>query len=332
MKKILTSLFALAAVFCASAEVPTYSVSPADGSTIENRENLTVTFTFSEEVKVDSVQFMGGARFNPTLTAAALSMNVASKVVEVTVPTTAWGEVNGDEYLLTLTLFNISDKNGNPIKILEINEDDEAVLYDFKASATYSSPAPATEANFLGVTPAVGEMSVWQVYNDGWGAIEYHFSDEVNVDNLSGSFVFGLTDEEMILQVVAEEDMYADWDYWTGDYIVVLFMQPNDNLTESTLESITVHIEGLKTESGNNIEIANVVYTNPPVSNPDPNSVPKAPTKNYQSASLDLNVVNTTVDVYSISGSLVSKGMNKAEISNLASGIYVVNGKKVIVK
>ena len=324
MKKIFTTMFAMAAMFCASAAVPTYSVSPADDSVIENRDNLKVIFTFSEEVKADSVQFASGPRFNRTMTDAATNMKAASKTISVDVPATAWGEVVGSEYILTVTLTNISDKSGAAIKISDTDETGETVYYDFKAVASYTSPAPAVEAKLLSVSPAPGEMNAWEVYNDGWGAIEYHFSDEVNISDMTASIRF-VTEDDKINQRVSEEDIYADWDFWSGDYIVVVYINPEEGVTADNLESITVSVAGIKTMAGKEISIGSVVYSDTKTQG---TLLKKAP----GTASITLINEATNVEVYTINGTLVSNAMPTSDIVSLKPGLYVVNGRKIIVK
>lgn len=110
MKKIMTSLFALAAVFCASAAVPTYTVNPASETELASKTQQ-IVFTFSEPVRVDSVDFVGGQRFNAVTTRVATGMTAPSTTVTVNAVDAYWGEANGGEFLLEVYLPAIYDAN-----------------------------------------------------------------------------------------------------------------------------------------------------------------------------------------------------------------------------
>ena len=330
MKKIFTTMFAMAAMFCASAAVPTYTVSPADGSVIENRDNLKVTFTFSEEVKADSVQFASGPRFNRTMTDAATDMKATAKTISVNVPVDVWGEAVGDEYILSVTLTNLTDKNGNAITISEIDEETKEVFsYDFKAAASYTSPVPVESVKYLGVSPAEGEMSVWEVYNDGWGAVDFSFSREVEIadPDLCAYVEYTLSDKYIHEFYLTSDDVWGDWNFWTGEYNVSMMLPYDEDVTESNLTKISITLLSIYSD-GKEIDVPEVVYSN----------VTKKSFKAQSNASNTAGIAvqkitgEDSFDIYSLQGSIVKKYGTWEDVKGLNPGVYVVNGRKIIVK
>ena len=260
MKKIFTAMFALIASASAFA-VPTYTVSPEDGSVIENRDNFTVTFEFSEKVKADSVQFASGPRFNRTMTMEALTMGDASTIIKVPVSADKWGEVVGNEYVLSVTLTNLSDANGTPITISEIDpETKEEITYDFKAAASYTSP-DTTPASYLRYEPTTEEVSAWEAYNDGWGAVDFIFSGEVEMTDQAqtATVVYMLSNGEMPVYVIPADEIWADWNFWTGEYVLSVMLPVDDSLTESTLAAVMVSLSGIKS-NGVTLNTATATY------------------------------------------------------------------------
>lgn len=321
MKKILTSLFALAAVFCASAEVPTYSVSPADGSTIENRENLTVTFTFSEAVKADSVQFASGPRFNRYMTEAALSMTAPSTTISVQVPATAWGEVVGSEYLLTVTLTNMSYADGTPITIEDESETGEVTYLDFKAAASYTSP-DTTAVEYIGLDPDPATTTVWEVYNDGWGFVNFLFNGAVGLAGSAEAVVTCyLNDGNEITFDISRDDLWADWDFWTGGFAITVPIMYDEAITQSTL--IKIEVELYDVVIGGEEKEFNAVYALV--------SAPQRISKgNTASSKMTISPASSNI-VYDIHGNKVLTTSTQS-IKDLPAGIYIMDGKKFIVR
>lgn len=324
MKKIFTSLFAMAAVFCASAAVPTYEVDPKSGSTIDDRAEFKVTFTFSEEVKADSAQLVGGARFNSQMVTVATT-KTAANIIEVTVPSDAWGTANAGEYLLEVVLPEVYDSNGVLIQESDTDEEThETFYYPYTPRTNYISP-DNTPAAYVGVDPAPGDMSVWDVYYDGWGAVDFSFTNsvELNGTNAGATIIYGLSDGGSDYVIVSVDDIWADWNMWTGYYGLSVPMLPgNTTLTKSNLVSITVILTGV-TSNGKTIEINPIVYS-------DTKSVKKSAKGN--TSGIDIVSSSDIVSVYNLQGVLINKNMPFSSVKNLPAGIYIVNGRKISIK
>jgi hypothetical protein len=324
MKKIFTSLFAMAAVFCASA-TPTYTVDPESGSTIDDRDNFKVTFTFDEEVTVKSVEFIGGARFNATVTPGTLDVT-ASKTVEVTVPNTVWGTPDAGQYLIEVNLPEIFDKEGKQIMVDAVDDEGNAFSYAYTASANYMASYDV-EAEFIGLDPDPATTTVWDVYSDGWGFVNFLFSDEVYAtENSSADVQLILNDGEEIWVPVSSDELWFDWDFWTGSYAVTVPMTPNDDVTQENLVAINVYLNKIKVG-------ANIVPEYAAEYNlTDVGVARKVKGQNTAGNSMTILKSNTTFAIYSINGNIVKTNGSVSDLSNLPAGIYVIDGKKVCVK
>lgn len=326
MKKIFTSLFATVAVFCASAAVPTYTVNPTSGSTIENRA-FNVTFTFSEAVTVNEVEFIGGARFNSTISTGTVSMAAPSTKVTVSVPDDVWGTPQGGEYLLTVNLPAIYDKNGNQITITETSEEGETFSYAYTADASYTSPYDV-EAEYLGLDPDPATTTVWDVYSEGWGFVNFLFSGEVALTEESwAEIIFTLTDGEVKSIEVEPNDLWADWDWWTGSFAITVPMYPMEDLTQNNLKELEVVLH--KVQNGAST-INELVADYNLMTLPSENAINKHKARSTTGISLPVN--SDVVNVYNISGNIVIENASNSDIKSLAPGLYIANGKKFIVR
>lgn len=307
----------MAAVFCASAAVPTYEVNPESGSTIDDRAEFKVTFTFSEEVKADSAQLVGGARFNSQMVTVATAKKAAN-IIEVTVPTDAWGTASAGEYLLEVVLPEVYDANGQLIEEQDIDEETQEVFsYPFTPRANYSSP-DNTPVEYVGYDPTNKEVTAWGAYNDGWGAINLYFTGEVDYSRMAVLVKYDTTDGT-INKIVPSYDIWDDWNMWTGDYTVSIALPIEDSLTEDNLTSITITITGVQAND-EVLAIAPIVYSKSVVakSNKRPNNT---------AGISNISVSNVNDVVYDLKGNKVGNSL-----STLDKGIYIVNGKKYVIK
>ncbi|MBD5329045.1 MAG: hypothetical protein HDS03_04060 [Bacteroides sp.] len=321
MKKIFTAMFALIASASAFA-VPTYTVSPAEGS-IQNREDLkTVTFTFSEEVTVPTAQCLGGTRFNSTYTEVELNMATASKTVVVAVPAEAWGEPASGEYALSVNLPAIYDKAGDRIMVTLKDEDTQEEYEDaYTVSVSYTSPY-LTNAQYIGLDPDPDTTTVWDVYSEGWGFVNFLFDDEVSLaDTAEAMITFYLTGNKKVSMDISYDDLWADWDFWTGAYAITVPMMPDASITQENLVKIEVELYDVMV--GGKAHDYDATY--------ELVSVPQRIAKsNTASSKLTLSEETSNI-VYDIHGRVVLNTANQS-VKELPAGIYVMGGKKFVVR
>lgn len=322
MKKLFLMLCASVLCLAARAALPTYTVTPTDSSSVTDRSAFSVTFTFSESVRVDTVEFRGGERFNRKITLVPISMPTASQTITVAVPDTVWGTPNGQNYLLQVVLPKIYDANGEQYMV-DVNEGDSLhYQYAYTASAFYTSPyeEPVT---YLGYSPAQGEMSVWDVYYDGYGTVDYQFSGEVSTENASATITFYLVDGNAISQTASGDLLWGDWDFWTGNYVVSVSMVPDALLTSTNLMEIEVSFEGVEAPNGSPIIIPDVLYTND-----EQNSIQMNRKEDGQ-IKCEAIKSHSLKSLYNIKEGVKKQGN---EVRNLKPGLYVIDGRKIVVR
>lgn len=323
MKKIMTSLFALAAVFCASAAVPTYTVNPASETELASKTQE-IVFTFSEPVRVDSVDFVGGQRFNAVTTRVATGMTDPSTTVTVNAVDAYWGEANGGEFLLEVYLPAIYDANGDQIMETGTDPDtQEKYSYPFTAVAYYTTP-DTTPAEYLRYEPASDEMTVWDVYMDGWGSVIFVFSGEVQMtnENATAKVEYRIADEPVEYTIPAS-DVWADWNMWTGEYELTVMLPANEEATQEDLTYIKVQLQGIAANESA-ISVPSVEYTLM--------SLPSAPNRtkkqNNTAGITGIDANEEVSAIYNMQGVQVKA----STLKELTPGLYIVNGRKISVK
>lgn len=323
MKKIMTSLFALAAVFCASAAVPTYTVNPTSDSVLENKTQE-IVFTFSEAVRVDSVDFVGGERFNnPITTRVATGMTAPATTVTINAVEAYWGNASSGEFHLEVYLPAIYNEAGEQIMETGVDPDTQKEYsYPFTAVSYYSTPDNAPVV-FEGIDPQNADVTVWNLYMDGWGSVNFIFSGEVDFSNAT-AVVRYTTTGDTYNKVVANADIWGDWDFWTGKYMVNVPLPAEANLTEANLRSIAVSLSGIQV-NGTAITVTPALFNNVTVANPTK--------KANGSAGINSTLAtSSSFDIYNVQGVRVAENASMENLKNLPKGIYVANGKKFVVR
>lgn len=324
MKKIMTSLFAVAAVFCASAANPGYSVSPADSTVVDNRNDFKVTFSFDSPVKIQHVEFIGGERFNSKRTLIDKVTPEAVNQIVVNVPDSVWGTPSGGNYYLEVILPEIYDAEGNQYK-LEGTDPDTGDKYEYAYTATAFYSSPTGEAvEYKGVDPDPATTTVWDEYNSGWGFCNFLFSGEVSLtDESAGLITFYMSDNKSVAVDIDYNDLWADWDFWTGYFAVTVPMKEESTVTEANLIKIEVELFDIKV--ANEIKSYKAVYSLTSTADPTRHMAQTASSK------LTISTEEPSA-IFDINGNIVVKDSSNGNLNGLPSGIYIKNGKKFIVR
>lgn len=311
MKKIFTTLFATAAVFCASAAVPTFEVNPGEGTVLENKDQE-VTFTFSESVTVTKIGFASGP-----LNQRQFAVDIVpqtGKTIKAQILDSYWGKAQDGVISMQVMCMDVLDAKGDTIKNADGYPEQFIVNYTYKEAAS--------GAKFVSVWPAEGEYSAAEMYGTG---ADFYFTDEVEMTNADATaIILYETDFEEYEVLVPAADIWEDWDWWTGNYALSVPLPEVEDITASEVERITIQLQGIKSLSGTNVSVPTIIYESV---SPQRKASPSTASK------LDLNInSNQTFDVYSISGACVLKSATNADLKTLENGIYIMNGKKFIVK
>lgn len=185
------------------------------------------------------------------------------------------------------------------------------------------------------VTPNIYTAELVSVYPDGnWvketfekaynrGEITFSFNNEVifnNPNNLGTiTYYFGDDSEPVVIPTCN-----AGWNLTDGNW-AVSFNLKNDDYEVEDLTKIVIELSGVKTVVNNQFVTVPPVILNNTVT---PQQSPRF--KNAMENELTSN--NELVNIYNLQGSLVKESVNKAAIKELPAGIYIVDGKKVVVR
>ncbi|MDE5663867.1 MAG: hypothetical protein K2I37_07530 [Muribaculaceae bacterium] len=324
MKKIMTTLFAMTAVLCASAANPGYTVSPADSTVVENRNDFTVTFTFDSPVKIQHVQFIGGERFNATRTVIDQPMTEAATEIKVNVPADVWGTPSAGNYLLEVSLPEIYNVDDEQYMVEETDpETGDKYRYAYTAQGFYISPTGEV-VEFKGLDPDPATTTVWNVYGDGWGFCNFLFSGEVALTDTSYAEInYVLAGGRVIPEEVDYDALWADWDFWTGYFAVTVPMVENAALTQGDLTKIEITLYDIKVGA---TVVDKYVATYNLVSAPEARSKAKT-----ASSKLTLTTEKPST-LYDINGNVVMNVFTPEKSKELPAGLYIMNGKKFIVR
>lgn len=248
-------------------------------------------------------------------------MTSASKTVSVPVPEDAWGEPTSGEYLLSVNLPAIYDKNGERIMVMLVDEDTNEEYEDaYTVSASYTSPY-ITDAEYVGLDPDPASTTAWDVYSEGWGFVNFLFSDVVSLTDSSKALItFTLVNGREIDAEIPLTELWADWDFWTGYFAVTVPMVENKTLTKANLESIDVNLYNIKV--GSSLKNFSACYDLE-------EEAQKAPSK--PSSKLTLGVDESYM-VYDLNGNVIKTNVSASELNNLPKGYYIVNGQKFIIR
>lgn len=313
MKKIFTTLFATAAVFCASATTPTFTVKPVDGTVLDNKVQE-VTFTFSESVTVTKIGFASGPLNQRQFSVDDKAQT--GKTIKAQILESYWGKAQDGEISMQVLCMDVLDAKGDTI----MNADG----YPEQFIVNYSYKEAASGASFVSVWPAEGEYSAADMYGTG---ADFYFTDEVEMTNETATarIAYFVDGKRVAIQAIPAEDVWADWDWWSGNYSLSVPIPEVSAITDpSTLSSIQITLTGIKS-AGQTVTVPTITYDE--ISTPN-----KSPKKANQTNDKSISIETLQyADVYTLQGVLVEKNADLTNL-NLPKGIYVIEGHKIVVK
>lgn len=282
--------------------IPTPNIDPAEG--VVTSKEFPVTFTYTDSMVVEYIGTRSGAGSN--IVANVFDGNTTtSPTITFNVVDSLWESSATD---LTLTLDGLKDAEG---------------YYYPNVSVTYTNGVDTVA--YLGVDPD----PEWTYYEDlvGW-PVDFMFDKavEIPVDATVATVTFYSEDGEM-LDVAELRDTLAicDYSYWMNCYVLELEVPSVTSAAEGYSYAV-VQLQGI-TYNGQLLDQqpSATYYTSS-------TSAAKAHSNGLTSVQSPLNTKSATADVYNLQGSLVKKGISTSELNSLNKGIYIVGGRKVIIK
>ena len=238
-----------------------------------------------------------------------------------------WGNPSGGNYYVTVMLCFVK-LEGEEIVDMLYGADEEPVMYD----VSYSTPN-VFPAEFQYVYPDNNweDETFAEAYENG--VITFGFTNPVTFSNESNAVSIAYTvDGEDDERTLAKSDCEMEWNRLDGFY-TVSFRYSTEDYTVEEISQIKITLNDViyipTTEEGITPEpvpvTVNPVILTKPISNP-------APRKQKNRMTEDLTSNNEIVNVYNIQGMLVKESVNKSAINELPAGLYIVDGKKIVVR
>lgn len=294
---------------------PLTSIAPENYTELTSKAQ-NVVFTFDQSVSYSSVVITSGSK-TTTLDGGSGS------VVTVPVLESYWGNATGVTNTLSVRLM------GTNVGGVYINNmtDGEGVI-----GATYTFTETISSVDFLGVNPPEDEATAAELY-DYW-YVTFMFNNEVTMTENVAAIVRFYDDFDSELANVtpiqiSSEDVFGGWNYRAGYFgLEVTAPELPANLPDD-FAYLTITLNGV---AYNN----QVLATQPSAKYyADLSAIPQGiSAKKIGSAGINniTSITTQTVDVYNLQGVLVKSNMPQNNINSLPAGLYIINGKKVIIR
>lgn len=276
--------------------------------------NETVTISFNETIPEEAnvlLMTSAGSGFAVDMQVSELSLNESRDEATITLDKNSWGNPYISNYYLALTVTFVDDENEYILR------DEEPVYFSVLYTTPDTFPAELVREYPTGQWSNYYTFS--SAYDQGIGSL--YFTEEVIISGSEiGSVHYelfdGLTEDFEI------SEFEADWDYMEGLY-VVNFLYSSEDYEASEISSITIEFSGINNENGA-IKIAPIILQNDDISTPQKKATPQN--------KLSLGVSNDNVNVYNLQGMVVKENIPVSELNSLPTGLYIVNGKKFVVR
>lgn len=315
-----TFILSICAIFCAVCAFAQDTEQDFVKFTYDNEHQFnTLTPTISgtvtnSEAASAMIMTVGGAGFGQFYgEPETLILNGESKEFSYELSEELWGYPYYGEYYIYVGVL-LMDAEGNPIETPE----GEYLQAEVSYKAITNDPS-----TFLWTSPDGEWTSLFtfaDAYADGEGA--FVFTKDVSfadVENIGSITYYPIDDDAITESIVNYEATYNPLD---GLFQVVFKISSADFAAED-LEKIEVKLTGV--ESGDTtVATTPMVLVN--------NSVKKNIKRAKKGIESELTSANELVNVYSIDGTLVKENVSIGKIKQLTPGLYIVNGKKVVVR
>lgn len=292
---------------------PLSSVSPASGTELTSK-TLNVVFNFSPAISYTGVRLTSGS-----VTREISQSSTSATKVTVAVNESDWGMPVGGVNTMTVELLGVKAKG---VSISNVSGTEGSIV------ATYTIAEASENVTFLGVNPAENEATAAELW-DYWN-VSFMFSDAVELtdENVTAVVKYyrrgGVELEDYTMNIPTEE-IYADWNYRGGYYGIEVPAPELPSDLPSNFAYLTITLQGIAYNGAllNNQPSATYQKT---ITAPAQKII-----KNNTAGIADSIITNNTHEVYNLHGVKVGEVSNN-EISSLPSGIYLIGGRKVVVK
>lgn len=323
MKKLFTAIAALAicstAAFAQDEENLFMSFEPANYAELTELSQ-TVTITPDEMILMATpdatgvlVQPISGYGFGQDIKEPlVLPLNDGKASFSLT--DSDWGLPFNEVYHIQLIVV-LADAAGNPIE--------SEMLEDYvMGMCTYTCPdnQPAAWAkNYPSERNFTEEGLTFARFYET-GVCTFFFTKEVKLSDPIGYIVY--TDKAGDAEKPDIENYTDGWDEEMGLYAVTVNVK-NDDYTTADLQSIEVILEGVTDANDNEVTVPSINVVN---------STRQASPRKNKAIEQGLVSGNELVNIYNVQGILVKENVSATAVNELPAGLYIVNGKKVVIR
>lgn len=280
---------------------------------------ITVTMDAVPNVPV-TVMYITGNGFAMNMNYERISVD-EKKTFTIPLSREKWGVPYNEVYYLNLVV-TFTYGEGDEIDYYVNPDTNEPVV----ASCMYMTKDTGDarlELTFPNQQNIDNEMyTISQAYQSG--VCTAYFSKEVKAENASGYIYIAGKDGEELAYSDLEFDN-AEWSEMDGLYKVDFKYTPDSIFIESEVSEMDITFEG--------IFVDEVEMTIPEIVLFPASSSNRAPQKKAKGKlASDMSVTTDGLKVFNIQGNLVKDNASQNDVNALPTGLYIVNGKKVLVK
>ncbi len=320
MKKLITSLAVLALCSTAAfaqedAEIMTFSPKT---SIINPDEVITATLTpdaFIYAPNADGALVMPvsgyGFSQNPQ---EPFPVDLNGNTITIPLDKDMWGEPFDGKYYLQLLVVLTEDET--PI----VNMETEEYVMGMAAYQCYDLDPAEWVKNFPSERSWTEEGLTFSRFYE-IGICTFYFTEKVTLPDVPGYIIYtdknGGTDEPDI------ENFTYGWDDELGLFAVNVNVK-NSEYAAADLHSIEVVLEGVKNGNEQEISVPSIMAVN--------STSPRTSPRKIKGVESGLVSANETVNIFNVQGMLVKENVSAKAVNELPAGLYIVNGKKVVVR
>ncbi len=294
---------------------PLTSITPENYSTVEEK-TFNAIFTFDQIVSYTGATIVSGDKVR----------NIGSgngKTVTIAINESDWATASSKQNSISVQLNGVTLSNGSHIS--NVSGATDAIVANYFFNETVA-------IQFLGVNPDPTDATYQEVYDGYWYA-SFMFNDAVSLvedeKTVCATVTFYDGYGEYLDDVeLTSMDVFGGWNYRGGYYSVDVAV-PEVPASASGYASVEIELNNVSYNGKLLASMPTVTY----YANLPSKSVKKSNMVNGKdTAGINIIESNNSVDVYSIQGNVVKQQVAPEEINNLPAGIYIIEGKKFVVR
>lgn len=239
-------------------------------------------------------------------------------------PMVCFLKLNGGDLPPVITQQDMAEKEDLILNLEFYSLDDEPVFFQ--------QPSYTSENTFAPTLANVSPNEKWEdeTFAEAYerGVISFSFTNPVGFKDASNVATIVYTMEDVDFEeTVPQSACEIGWNRLDG-YYAVTFTYASEDYPVEDLSKVSITLNGVTYTPAEgepvDVKVSTVVLDNNVA----------APAMRQKKSRIANEVVesNELVNVYNIQGMLVKEGVNKASVKELPAGLYIVDGKKVVVR